>query len=178
MAVDVWLGLGSNQGDRESFLIFGLEKLAQIGNIRLLSSLYETEPWGEANQPYFLNAVCQLSTGLEDPLDFLDTLKEIEGAAGRQSGEGRWGPRPLDIDVLFWGRLVLDSDGLTVPHPRMAQRRFVLEPLAEVAPDLRHPVTNLSIREMLQRCSDPKGVCRYGTFAVKGQMLGRMRDKI
>lgn len=171
MAVDVWLGLGSNLGNRESLLTFGLEKLTRIGNIHLLSSLYETEPWGEVNQPYFLNAVCQLSTDLEDPLDFLDILKEIEGAAGRQSGEERWGPRPLDIDVLFWGRLVLDLDGLTVPHPRMAQRRFVLEPLIEIAPDLRHPVTNLSVREMLQRCSDSKEVRRYGTFGVKGQFL-------
>ncbi len=128
-----------------------------------MSSIYETQPWGRKDQPPFLNAVCSLYPEEDDPHAFLDELKRRERQAGRTAGE-RWDPRVLDIDLLFWGDLLLATEHLIVPHPRLSERRFVLEPLVEVAPDLICPGIGLTLRELLDKCPDTSKVLRCGQF--------------
>ncbi len=144
----VYLGLGSNVGDRESNLREALERL-KAERIRVLrrSSLYETEPQDLRDQPWFLNAVVEAETDLF-PRQLLGCTQNIEREMGRQRGTPK-GPRNIDIDILFYGRTVIHTPELETPHPRIAQRRFVLEPLAEIAPELRHPVSGKTAREML-----------------------------
>jgi 2-amino-4-hydroxy-6-hydroxymethyldihydropteridine diphosphokinase len=133
-----YIGLGSNLGDREGNLREALALLAELGEVRA-SSFRETEPVGVTDQPRFLNAAAEVSTDLPAH-DFLDALLAIERDLGRdRSREERWGPRTLDLDLLLYGDDVIDEPGLTVPHPRLAERRFVLEPLYELAPDLVLP---------------------------------------
>lgn len=143
-----YLGLGSNIGNREQHLAAALAKLA-APDLRVLrvSSIYETEPVGFTAQRLFLNLVAEIETDLF-PMQLLSRIAKIEQAAGRVRTVPN-GPRTLDIDILFYGRVVIHSTKLEVPHPRIAERRFVLAPLAELAPDLRHPVTHQSIRAML-----------------------------
>jgi len=153
MRPEIWVGLGSNLGDREANLRFGLERFARLGKIHLRSSVYETEPWGQKDQPPFLNAVCSCYSPFDDPAAFWAALKQIEVEAGRIPGE-RWGPRTLDLDLLLWGNEVFSTEHLVVPHPGIAERRFVLIPLVEIAADLIHPVSGLTVRQMLERCPD------------------------
>src|SRR5256885_7147307 len=133
-----YLGLGSNLGDRVAHLQFALEGLAeQAGRVVAISPVYETEPVGGPPQPEYLNAVVAVETGLS-PRELLRVAKELEAAAGREPPQPgkRWGPRPLDIDVLMVGDERVDEPDLIVPHPRIHQRAFVLAPLADVAPEL------------------------------------------
>jgi 2-amino-4-hydroxy-6-hydroxymethyldihydropteridine diphosphokinase len=135
-----YLGLGSNVGDRESHLRGAIEGLRQHGvSVEAVSSLYETEPVGEIlDQPDFLNAAIRIRTSLEpDPL--LDACKAIEAEHGRAFGGPRHGPRPIDIDLLLLGEIELSTDRLTLPHPEVTSRRFVLVPLLELDPHLRLP---------------------------------------
>ena len=133
-----YIGLGSNLGDREENLRSALARLAELGTARA-SSFRETDPVGVTDQPRFLNAAAELSTDLP-ARDLLRALLAIERDQGRdRSREIRWGPRPLDLDLLLYGDEVIDEPGLTVPHPRLAERRFVLEPLHELAPALVLP---------------------------------------
>jgi 2-amino-4-hydroxy-6-hydroxymethyldihydropteridine diphosphokinase len=136
----VYLGLGSNVGDRQAHLSAAVEALGEHGvEVDALSSLYETEPVGELlDQPDFLNAVARVRTGLE-PEELLDLCKAIEVEQGRMFGGQRHGPRPLDIDLLLFGDLELETDRLTLPHPEVTSRRFVLQPLLELDPDLELP---------------------------------------
>jgi len=157
---DVWLSLGSNQGDRLTNLEFGLRQIKQLGLVVENSSIYETEPWGKADQPLFLNLVCRLKCDVSDPLTLLDLLKSIERAAGRTDSDEQWGPRPLDIDILFIGDMVFRSDRLTVPHLLLHQRRFVLMPLSEMKSNLVHPELKLTIEELLKQCRDDHVVTR------------------
>lgn len=113
-----------------------------------LSPFYETEPVGGVPQDHFYNAVARLATGLE-PLELLDALKRIEKEVFRRVPSGHWGPRSMDLDILLYGELVFSSERLTIPHPRLAERRFVLQPLADLAPDLVHPSLGRSISELL-----------------------------
>jgi 2-amino-4-hydroxy-6-hydroxymethyldihydropteridine diphosphokinase len=129
-----YVGLGSNLGEREQLI---REAAKLIGAARL-STIIETEPWGYEDQPRFLNAVAEVETGLE-PLSFLTHLLDVERRLGRERVGPRWGPRAIDLDVLLLGDLVLDEPGLVVPHPHLLERRFVLEPLAELVPDLEIP---------------------------------------
>ena len=122
-----YVGLGSNLGDREGTILAAAE---QLGRHRL-SRISETEPWGYADQPRFLNAVAELETEL-GPRELLDRLLEIERGLGRRRDGPRYGPRTIDLDLLLYGDLVLAEPGLTVPHPRLAERLFVLEPLFEL----------------------------------------------
>jgi 2-amino-4-hydroxy-6-hydroxymethyldihydropteridine diphosphokinase len=133
-----YIGLGSNLGDRVENLRAALVRLAELGEVRA-SSFRETDPVGVTDQPKFLNAAAELST--EMPVrDLLDALLAIERDLGRdRSREQRWGPRTLDLDLLLYGSDVIDEPGLTVPHPRLAERQFVLEPLHELAPGLVLP---------------------------------------
>lgn len=143
-----YLGLGSNVGDREANLREALERLHTAGiHVARRSSLYETEPQDVRDQPWFLNAVIKVETELF-PRQLLGCLQNIEREMGRRRVTPK-GPRNIDIDILFYGRSVIDAPELQVPHPRIAERRFVLEPLSEIAPEFRHPVIGKTAREML-----------------------------
>jgi len=139
----VYLSLGSNLGDREANLRAALQRLSPVRQ----SPIYETEPIDYLDQGWFLNMVVELHTELF-PRQLLTRVQKIERELGRVRGVPK-GPRTLDIDILLYGNAVVRTPDLEVPHPRMNDRRFVLQPLADLAPDLRHPVTKRTIREML-----------------------------
>lgn len=143
-----YIALGSNLGDRAATLRETLDRLAQLGSVEAVSPFIETAPVGVVDQPFFLNAAAELTTNLP-PMDLLSALLAIEHDLGRVRTI-HWGPRTLDLDLLLYDDLVIDLPGLIVPHPRMHERRFVLEPLAAIAPTVRHPVRNQSAAEMLR----------------------------
>jgi 2-amino-4-hydroxy-6-hydroxymethyldihydropteridine diphosphokinase len=133
-----YVGLGSNVGDREASLRSAVELLKELGPVRV-SSIRETDPVGVTDQPKFLNAVAEVDTEVS-ARDLLERLLAIERQLGRdRSAETRWGPRAIDLDLLLYGSETIDEPGLTVPHPRLAERRFALEPLHELDPGLRLP---------------------------------------
>jgi len=144
----VYLGLGSNLGNREQMLRLALEELGAFVQLERLSDLYETEPVGLAEQPWFLNAVCSGETDLS-PMDLLRACKMLETALGRQPGP-RFGPRLIDIDVLAYDALVMATPELTLPHPALHERGFVLAPMLDIAPEWRHPLLGSSVRELHQ----------------------------
>ena len=147
MKSKVFLALGSNLGDRMANLRAALSALAPDVILIAISPVYETPPWGYIDQPSFLNLVAEGETNLP-PLALLSHIKSIERELGRIPSF-RNGPRQIDIDILFYGDLIYSSPALTIPHPGTAQRAFVLVPLADLAPDLRHPTTGRTIREHL-----------------------------
>ncbi len=154
--VTVYLGLGSNLGDREQNLARAMDLLARRVKIDRVSSLYVTEPVGYPDQPPFLNTVCRGRTSL-GPGELLGLAKRIEAALGRRPGP-RNGPRPMDIDILFYGDSVVDLPHLAIPHPGVPDRAFVLVPLAEIAPGLVHPLSGLTVGEMAERVRERQGV--------------------
>lgn len=147
------LHLGSNLGDRRQHLAEA-RRLLQLrcGNIIRSSSLYETAPWGPADQPDYLNQALVLETSLSSDL-LLRELQKIENEKGRERNI-HWGPRTLDIDILFFNRDIINQPNLSIPHPRISERRFVLLPLAEIIPDYIHPESGKSIKELLDECPD------------------------
>lgn len=148
-----FISLGSNLGDREKNILKAVEELGRVTGIQVkrMSRLYETEPVGNVEQPFFLNAVVHIDAAL--PADaLLDRLLEIETSLGRVRAE-RWGPRTIDLDLLLFGEDRIESERLTVPHPRMKERRFVLEPLAELEPDRVLPGDRQTVRERLEDLS-------------------------
>ena len=146
--VTAYLGLGSNIGDRRANLEKALDYLSQRMRLTGKSSIYDTEPVGNREQPRFLNMVCRVETMLKAP-DLLVLAKAIERKQGRMPGRPN-SPRPIDIDILFYGEETIRTPELTIPHPRLTQRAFVLVPLAEIAPALIHPVEKKTVSELLK----------------------------
>ncbi|MBI3684058.1 MAG: 2-amino-4-hydroxy-6-hydroxymethyldihydropteridine diphosphokinase [Acidobacteria bacterium] len=159
----IYLGLGSNLGNRERHLQEAADRIGKSG-VRLLraSSTYETKPMYFAGQPMFLNLVLEGETEAL-PRNLLRRLQQIERDLGRQRGVKN-GPRTIDIDILLYGKFMIQARDLVVPHPRIEERRFVLQPLAELAPELRHPVSKQTIKDLLAQ-TPPEGVHRV-TFRI------------
>jgi 2-amino-4-hydroxy-6-hydroxymethyldihydropteridine diphosphokinase len=149
MPISAYLSLGSNIGNRESYLSDAIARLRALGRVAAVSSLYETEPVEFTNQAWFLNCVVLLETNLT-PAQLLANLLAIEQEMGRVRTHQKKGPRTIDIDILVLGETIVDSPELTIPHPAMQQRRFVLEPLAEIAPEVWHPSLKKTIRRLLE----------------------------
>jgi 2-amino-4-hydroxy-6-hydroxymethyldihydropteridine diphosphokinase len=169
--ITAYLGLGSNLGDRKQNLAQALDLMSKHLVIEQISPIYETEPVGYDQQPLFLNAACRISTEL-NPEKLLRLAKRIEAKLGRTPNFPN-APRPIDIDILFYGDEVLNDKELTVPHPRLTERAFVLMPLAEIAPDLVHPVSGKTIRKLLDDLGNMTGVRKW---AEAGEIMMRRQD--
>ena len=160
---NVYLSIGTNLGDRlkniksaEEFIIL------RIGNIKLSSHIYETEPWGYVSENKFYNQCLQVETPLS-PEKLIEIIHKIEKDASRIKEESNYSDRTLDIDILFYDNLIIASEKIKIPHPRLHLRKFVLAPLAEIAPHLMHPVLNMTIIQLLEACGD-KGKIRKITY--------------
>jgi 2-amino-4-hydroxy-6-hydroxymethyldihydropteridine diphosphokinase len=149
----IFLLLGSNLGNKRAVLeqtanIIGF----RVGKIFASSSFFKTEPWGNTDQPSFVNQVIGVAS-LLGAKDLLDVCKKIEKEMGRETNE-KWGPRLIDIDILFFGKDIIESDALSIPHPQLHLRRFTLEPFHEIGPELVHPIFKKTISELLFECTD------------------------
>ena len=150
----IYLSLGSNLGYREQHLEKALSLIqSRIGKVERISRFYESEPWGYTSENRFYNCCLSVKTGLE-PLPLLDHMLGIEKGMGRERGGRAYSDRVIDIDLLLYGELQLNLPRLILPHPAMGERRFVLLPLAEIAPELLHPVSGETISQMLLQCTD------------------------
>ena len=150
----VFIGLGSNLGERHRFLNAAAAEIRRLPGTKVVwySSVYETDPYGVENQPKFLNAVGELETSFL-PAELLRELKRIERSTGRKERE-RWGSREIDLDILLYDGFVYSDETVTVPHPELELRKFVLLPLREIAPDLVHPVSGMTVEELARVCPD------------------------
>jgi 2-amino-4-hydroxy-6-hydroxymethyldihydropteridine diphosphokinase len=158
----VYLSLGSNVGEKQANLEQAISQLEKIGKVTKRSAFYETEPMEITDQPWFLNCAVELETELM-PKQFIAAVLNIEREMGRKRTKKK-GPRTIDIDVLLFGKSIIEMKGLTVPHPAMHLRRFVLEPMVEIAPEVRHPVFKRSMREL--RDALPAGSGQVKKFAT------------
>ncbi|MFH1612561.1 MAG: 2-amino-4-hydroxy-6-hydroxymethyldihydropteridine diphosphokinase [bacterium] len=158
---EVYLGFGSNIGDRKNNIIKSYEMIEKLPNTKIIkqSSFYETEPIGIKNQPKFINTVIKIKTFFS-PIDLIQHLSIIEKKIGKKK-EYKWGPRIIDIDILFYEKIIFKNDFLEIPHSEMIQRKFVLIPLAEIDENILHPVENKNIKELLKEVSDESEVNFY-----------------
>lgn len=163
----VYIGLGSNLGDRVAHLREAVQRLGAIATIEKASRLYVAAPLGYVRDDAFINAVVSGTTTLK-PLELLEMMQAIEQGMGRRPGV-QFGPRPIDLDLLFYDAVQIETRKLTVPHPRIHQRAFVLKPLAEIAPNLMHPVLYYTISQLLQDAEDAEQVQIY---APERQLAG------
>lgn len=146
----VYIGIGSNLGNREENCLHAIKLLEKGGIIvKKRSSLYETEQWGVKDQPPFLNMAIEIETALK-PKELLALLKDIETEVGREKTY-HWGPRIIDLDILLFNNRIVNTDDLRIPHPFMHERDFVLRPLHEIAPSVKHPLLKMTVRELLQK---------------------------
>ena len=153
-----YLILGGNIGDRMNFLRQGVDLLdCRAGRVINISSIYQSEPWGYDDPQWFLNQAVALETNLS-PLELLETIQTIEKTLGRQRTHNGFQARTIDIDIILYGNNVINTSQLVVPHPRMTERMFVLQPFAEIAPDVEHPVLHLTIERLRNICKDSKQV--------------------
>jgi 2-amino-4-hydroxy-6-hydroxymethyldihydropteridine diphosphokinase len=155
----VYLSLGSNVGDRAENLNAAIDRLRTLGDVVAVSSFYETEPVEFTAQAWFLNCAVKLDTE-KTPEQFLAGILDIEQQLGRRRGPQK-GPRIIDLDILLFGNSIVKAAGLTIPHPAMHERRFVLQPLAEIAPDARHTVLKKTIRELLDALPEGQSVRKH-----------------
>jgi 2-amino-4-hydroxy-6-hydroxymethyldihydropteridine diphosphokinase len=155
-----FIGIGSNRGNRKENCETAVKIIAAHKNTAIIkkSSLYETEAWGEESQDNFINYVAEIKTG-KNVFDFFSLLQQTENKIGKQK-ESFWGPRNIDIDLLFFGQKIINEPELKVPHPFLHLRRFVIEPLSEIAPDFIHPIINQSIKVLLKNLTDTKKVLK------------------
>jgi len=155
----IYIALGTNLGERMNNLRTAITTLSPDVTVLAESHVYETPPWGFEDQPAFLNMVAKAETGLE-PEVLLGYLKQIEVKLGREKTV-RWGPRLIDLDILFYDDLIIESPPLVIPHPRLHERAFVLVPLVDVAPEVVHPVFQMNVSNLLAKI-DAQGISRYG----------------
>ncbi len=156
MPTIAYIGLGSNRGDKAGNCLRALNLLREAGRVKKTSSFYGTEPVGFRNQEDFINAVAELHTDLSAG-QLLEACRDIENKLGR-SRTLRWGPRTIDLDILLYGDVVMETSDLTIPHPLLASRRFVLVPLCEIAPQVVHPVLQKTASRLLAELDDPHRV--------------------
>ena len=161
-----FLGLGSNIGERISYIEKAVNAICRIPDVKFIrsSSVYETEPWGKQNQSDFLNSVLEIETDMSAE-SLLKELKLIEKRTGRIENS-KWSEREIDIDLLFYGNEIINVDLFIVTHPQIENRKFVLVPMAEIAPDLIHPVLKISMQDLLKKSTDTLKVERYQTSKV------------
>lgn len=154
----VYIGIGSNIGDKLNHCEKAISEILKINGHKLLakSSFFKTQPIGFPSQDWFVNGIIKIETDLE-PLELLQALKLIESQMGRKE-TFRWGPRIIDLDILFFGNIEISTEELQIPHPLLQDRQFVLTPLAEIDPDFIHPVLKKSVRELLENLKEEQGV--------------------
>lgn len=161
---EVFLGIGSNLGDREGNLRSAAGSIGKLtGEILAYSSIYETEPWGFQSGEEFLNMVLKVKTAME-PSELLRCILSVEREMGRVRNANQYSSRIIDIDILLYEDLIFDNDDLTIPHPRLHERKFVLVPLCEIDSDFVHPVLNLTIADLLADCKDGSRVRKKSSF--------------
>ncbi|MGD0856072.1 MAG: 2-amino-4-hydroxy-6-hydroxymethyldihydropteridine diphosphokinase [Dehalococcoidia bacterium] len=161
---EVFIGFGSNMGDRQAYLNSAVGLLAQECEIIQVSSIFETEPEGFTDQPDFLNCVVKGETGLR-PRELLDELKSIEKTMGRKPSF-RNAPRPIDLDIIFYGDEIVKEAGLEIPHPRLQERAFVLVPMAQIAPQFTHPTLHKTMQQLLSEMMKGQRVEKWGELAL------------